>query len=386
MLSSTVAHAQQCASYGGIGNGIADNTATLNAAVAALPASGGCIAFPPGKYRFNSALSYTPSNAIYSLTLVGAGANNTTLYWPGTNGITLNYTGIQQTIHVRDLTFSTGDSTGSYVGLTLKNSNAIGISYFSDITRTNFRGDDGGAQVSGSDYWGVGVNVLAQSNINFDTDEFWGLASGSVGTGISLSGNTSVYNGGNAGYGVIYNIAKCGFWWNGNGIQVVTLVQGVSITQSNFTNGTTGIWLKPSGTGFDELAVTGGNQFNTKGNQITIEQPFAHLIVSGNLFFVQANLAGIYIDINGWQNTIVNNAFYGLSNSGSIAIYVGGSNPSSVATGNMFNNLNIGVDLAGTSGWNVQANSYGLSGSGPVTTHVANIGSPGANSVGVATD
>jgi hypothetical protein len=393
MLSSTAASAvlprQECLSisdYSGIGDGTTDNTTPLNTAIAALPSYGGCIAFPAGKYKFNSALSYTPSPTIYSLTLIGAGANNTTLYWPGTNGITFNAHGYDQSIHVRDLTFSTGDTTGSYIGLTLTNSTADGINFLSDIVRTSFRGDDNGPQPSGTKYWGIGVETIGHSNINFDSDDFFGPTT-PAGSGIYLSGNPS---GTGNKYGVVYNIAKCGFWFTGNGIIIGDFVQGVSITQSNFTNGTTGIWLKPQvvTSTFAELAITGGNQFNTKGYQILLQQPVNQLIMNGNLIYVANGLAGIYFDSPsslppGIQNTIVNNAIGAVPphNSNTTGILVGGANSPVVVTGNVFQYLTTGVDLTGTSGWNVQANRYDS-----VTTHVANIGSPGANSVGVATD
>ena len=133
------------------------------------------------------------------------------------------------------------------------------------------------------------------------------------------------------------------------------------------------------GTGLFELAVTGGNQFITTANQIVLQQPYGALIVSGNLFFVQSNCSVIYIDAAGQQNSIVNNLFTGVSPStpGAFGIYVSTSDPTGVVTGNTFTSLGTGVDLIGTSNWNVQANSY----SGG-TTPVSNVGT---NLVGVAT-
>src|ERR1700733_14941909 len=87
------AHAQTCLSItsnGGNGNGTADNVAAFNATLALLPAQGGCISFPAGKYRFASALTVNFPSGIYSLTIVGVGSDNTTLYFPVSDGITVN--------------------------------------------------------------------------------------------------------------------------------------------------------------------------------------------------------------------------------------------------------------------------------------------------------
>jgi hypothetical protein len=371
VLSPAIADAQQCISitaYNGSGN----NSTALSAAFAALPANGGCISFPGGRYVFPTAVTLTyPASGIYSLTLVGAGSDNTTLYFAASNGISINASNAQQTVHVREMTFTTG-SAGGYTGLTVSNATPLGTILTSDVVRTTFRGDDGGAA---ADYWNAGVSIVAQSNVNFDSDMFYGPANGQSGAGIELAGKPGVGN----QYGIVYNIAKCGFFWVGNGIEIVTYIQGISVTQSNFTNGLTGIWAKPGGVGLDELAITGGNQFNTTGNQIAIQQPTSALIVTGNLIFVSSGNSGIYLDSTGSEDIIANNsiAYNAPSKGTSFGIYVGQSIPNSVVTGNVFSGLTDGVDLVGTSGWNVQSNIY----SG-VTTPVANIGS---NSVGVAT-
>ena len=378
VLCSTASSGQQCVSitsYGGIGDGKTNNSPSLASAFAALPSTGGCISFPGGRYKFNTAvtLSYPASKAQFALTLVGAGTDATTLYWAASNGITINANGALQTTHVRDLTFSTGSTSGSYSGLILNNSQPLGALGVSDIVRTTFRGDDGG---NATEYWGNGISVAGQSNINFEGDNFLGASVGTGGNGILLNGNTSV----SPYYGIVFNIANCGFFWTGNGIAIGNYIQGVTVTQSNFTNGLTGINLLPSTSGqFDELNVTAGNQFNTTGNQIITQQFCLHLIVSGNLFFVSPGNSGIFLDSSGLNHTVVNNVFMGNGSSpGFTGIYVSNSNQNTIVSGNSFYNLSQGIDLIGTSGWTVLGNSWAT-----ITTNVANVGS---NSVGVVTD
>jgi hypothetical protein len=126
--------------------------------------------------------------------------------------------------------------------------------------------------------------------------------------------------------------------------------------------------------------ITGGNQFNTLGTQILIAQPVFDLTVSGNLIFIENGQKGLWLDAAetvGAGDSIVNNNFTGESTSGTTGLLVSDSNPGAVVTGNTFNTLGTGVNLTGTGGWNVQANTYNA-----VVTLVANIG---VNSVGVAT-
>lgn len=61
-------------SKGAIGNGVADDTAAIQAAIAALPASGGVVYFPPGKYMISAPLM--PANGTANIILMGAGGRN----------------------------------------------------------------------------------------------------------------------------------------------------------------------------------------------------------------------------------------------------------------------------------------------------------------------
>jgi hypothetical protein len=458
VLSLASAHAQTCLSItsnGGNGNGTADNVAAFNATLALLPAQGGCISFPAGKYRFASALTVNFPSGIYSLTIVGVGSDNTTLYFPVSDGITVNAQNTGgaglQSVHVRDVTFTTGQA-GSYSALIISKPGDLATYPQSEIIRTTFRGDDGAAL---TDYWSVSVALLGVSNFNFDGDLFYGNADGSGGTGIFLSGCsagtsdesydstdctpaggsmsakpakaassaamakyapmvntklatkqlTSTGSRANARkinpaavacsceappqspYGVAYNIAKSGFYNLGAGIEAGTLIQGVTVTQSNFANGTTGILLQANAVGLTEITVV-GSTFNCTGTQILDQAPVASIIMNGNLLNVRPNAVGLWINHGGGsQNTLINNLFVGSSATGPSGTGVMinftdvGVNAYSVASGNVFNNLSVGVDLTWGIDWNVQANAYDAA----VATQVYNpLGT--ANSVGVATD
>jgi hypothetical protein len=355
---------------GGNGNGSANNASAWAAALAALPSGGGCIYFPAGNYYSATAVSFTyPSTANYSLTLVGAGSDSSILYWNGTSGVTISALLATQSIHIKDLTFATG-AAGTYTGLTVNNAALLGNYAQSDITRTTFRGNNGGALTN---YWATGLSVVGMSNINYVGDLFYGNNSGTGGIGLSISGNggTSPY------YSVVHNISGCGFYNLGIGLNYGTYVQGVTVSQSNFVNGQTGIYAGAGETGLTELSIVGGNNFNSLSD-VMILSPLAGLIVTGNLFYVQGSEIGIYLNATGNLATITGNVFTGLSATGSFGISVASNFSYGVVMANVFNTLDVGVSLPGTSTWNVQANKYNN-----VSTAV---GSPGANSVGVATN
>ena len=405
MLLGVNAQAQclSVSSYGGSPGATPDvNAAALTNAFGALSSSGGCIQFQSGTYAFNPvSLSY-PSSAAFSLTVEGTGPDSTILDF-GTNssGITINTSSAVQTVHIRDLTLATALAGGA-TGLTLNNpyGSQTGAILPSDITNVDFRGDDASTNLSSwGEFWNAAVDVEGQSNINFDTDMFLGPdVPGGGGWGINLNTPSTDSNVNGPVDGIVYNISKCVFDATGNGLIIGANVEGVTVTQSNFTNGTTGIYAE-AGVGSQnstQLSVTGGNQFEMAdpGTAISVQQPLSALIVSGNLFIIRGDNAGIFTNaVSEDQTTIVNNTFWQVGDSSSqpdigqgvgINIQPSSNSPGNITgviTGNTFDNLGDGVYLnSNTTKWNVQANIYNSG----VTTPVLNQGS--GNAVGVATE
>jgi hypothetical protein len=515
-----------------VGDGVTDNTTKFNALIAQLTnpvaghspqpgPNGWCISFPAGKYLFASApTAITYPAEIYSVSIVGAGSDNTTLYFPNSNGITIDsqdydYQVIEgiltarnvQSIHVRDLSFTTGQA-GSYTALTLYKPCLLATYGLSDVVGTTFRGDDGAAV---TDYWAVGVNVEGLSNINFDGDLFYGntisnTGKGNGGTGISLTGspnpsscpqppsssnalaairnagvhvihaaanstaNMAVTGGqrsgapscattspaallgladkssrllsaanrssnpriasavasaaasctcsggaGSSPYGVVYNIGKSGFYNLNDGLTVGTLIQGVVVRQSNFANGVTGIYVPPSSTGVTEVTVS-GSTFSDSGTQVLAQSPVASIIMNGNIINVSgtsvpnAPYAGVFFDPiattgnpcggGGLMNSFVNNIFVGTAGTPtgagiSVNFPAGPDNclsefPNGVqgviedsgASGNVFNNLAVGVDLTDGYYWTVLTDAYDPSVATKVLDPYASVYH---NSVGVIT-
>lgn len=349
--------------FGGVGDGITDNTLAFNNAVAALPARGGGVYIPGGlKFKFNSALTVNyPATPGYSFSLVGDGAEESVMFWNGTDGLTINGNLASHSVHAKDLTLTTG-AMGTNKALTLTNSALLGVFEQNDVQRVTFRGDDGGGL---TDYWGTGINVVGLSNINLDGSLFYGNAAGNGGSGVKLAGNAAI----NPYYGVVYNFGKCGFYNLGIGLDYGTYIQGVTASQCNFVNGTTGIYVSPGGTGAAQLDV-GSCNFNVTGNQVIVGSALASLNFHNNLVYIPKNTVGLWFNAAGGQHFIGGNIFTGTSNIGSTGILFGFANGPTAIAPNVFNNLATGMNLAGTSGLVVSRQSYA-----GVATQIANPGS-----------
>lgn len=96
--------------YGAVGDGVTDDTAAINAAIAAARAlpTGGEVYLPPGTYKVSEInLTSATSDFARSIKLHGAGRNLTRIVPAAAGGVLLNMMGMNQA-HVEGLTF---DST-----------------------------------------------------------------------------------------------------------------------------------------------------------------------------------------------------------------------------------------------------------------------------------
>jgi hypothetical protein len=354
--------------YGYVADGSTNNYTAVVNAIAALGSAGGAIYFPPGIGVISPAISVNyPATGFYSVSFIGAGADITTLQFNGCSGIIINAQDYPQSATFRDMTFTT-NATDSHYGVTLNNTVQLGIFGQNDFTRVNFRGNDN----SLTKCWNRAIFINGMSNVNYDTCLFYGTSS-NAGIGLYIQG----YAAGALQYTIVHNIAKCGFYNLGIGIVYGTYVQGVTVTQTNIVNGTTAIYLEPGAVGATQLACSGCN-FDTIGNQIYLGAPIATVLLTNNSMYIPTGAAGVVFTTTGSGHSITNNLFVGDAGTSSTSgVVVNGSNAPGVITGNIFQNLTTGVNLAGTTGFNVQANQYSS-----VGTTVANIGS---NTVGVAT-
>lgn len=123
--------------YGAAGDGIADDTAVIQAAINALPASGGMIRFPTGTYKITSALTVRSN-----LTLRGSGRDKTVIAQVTANANGLTGVDVSH-LSVEGLRLNgTGAGTGTGVKLTRSANPNTGHITLTNVVIYNF-GTDG---------------------------------------------------------------------------------------------------------------------------------------------------------------------------------------------------------------------------------------------------
>jgi hypothetical protein len=351
--------------YGGDPTGVSDNSAAFGAALAACTANRVCIYFPPGKYLFSVAIGYTFSSSAATFSILGAGANVTEITFPNiSSGITINYDGPFNSVHIRDLSITTGQVAAGTIAISLIQlvtpiSNPA-LTALSDITNVTIRGADGYAI---TDYWSFGIAANSVSNINFTNVMI-------VGSGAQLGQGVFLEATGANAPPVVFNFSGCWIGYVQFGVNVADFVQGVTINQCNFFACQNGFIVGGGVTGLDQLTIA-NSQFACDVN-ISMASEFQNCMITGNLFIIITNGFGIFYSA-AVLFTIVGNTFQnGNSGTGETGIYINNtSGVAGVITGNVFRALADAIKLdTAASGVNVQSNFY----AGMTSHNVNNLG------------
>ncbi|MBN3812228.1 right-handed parallel beta-helix repeat-containing protein [Paraburkholderia sp. Ac-20347] len=343
---------------GGVGTYTLNTSQTVaSETISAGYTDNACIYFPPGTYLFSAGLNYTLPSSVASITIKGAGAGVSNLYWPGGGGLEIQYQSANNSAHLADLSIYTGASNygnGLYLVQNSTIANPANTAQ-SDIINVTVSGKpDTGA------YWQKGISLIGVSNVNlFGVNVVGG---GTTGTGLYLYTTSSVP-------GVVYNVTSSTFNYLQYGLYYGPYVQGVSVSQCNFTGGLYGIYAPSGNTGTDQLYVA-GTQFNVSGAAIYELTQVSNSDIVGNLFIVQNNSQGINLAQSGYY-AIVGNSFNPNGGTNANAIVINNSISPGIITGNnIFGMGATGITLqSGSQYVNVQSNVY--SGNG---TNVVNSG------------
>lgn len=326
----------------------ADRTgaASSDAAMEAALGVAAYIYVPNGRYRFDNQISYAFPPGYAAFSLVGDGPDATTLYFTHNSGIALTYDTVDNasTAHVRDLTLAAGQANAG-IGLNLIYASTSNINFgLTDITNVRCRGDDGIGEL----FWNQGIRVQGVSNVNFTGVVISGpliFSSGAV--GLELQGNSKG--------SIVYNINSCILDYNLYGLLYGDYIQGVTITNTQFTNCVYGVIAVSGETSLVELAIS-GSQFDTTTCSILAQSQIGSALLSNNSFYLESGgtvaIQGIYTN-----STITGNTF-DCAEASAIGILVSGGD-GGVISGNYFLNFGTGVSLqSGTAYWNVQSNQY----------------------------
>jgi hypothetical protein len=353
-----------------------DNTAAVVAALNASSGDGRCVYFPPGLFTFASNLKYVLPNGSASITLTGAGADVTQLYWPAGGGLTIDYVGAQNSVHLRNMSLTTGSvGVGSAVVLNQTNGDVgVADNALSDLFDVTIRGADGYSQ---NDYWDRAVEINQISNVNLV-----GLVvAGPGGAAYSIKGIGVMLEGSANNPAVVFNVTGSTFNYLSKGIVYGQQVQGLTVSQSNFVGDDYGIDVPTNISGLDQLTVV-GSQFNCATGGIYVGSSLSNTLFSANLFIVPNTGRGIHLQQAYLYSAVGNSFNIGSSAKGGdypIGIEVGSTAGGGTITGNLFDNMVTSIVLDRTStGANVQSNEYSND-----TTMVKNLGT--GNTVGGGT-
>lgn len=355
--------------FGAVGDGVTDDTAAFNAALASGAKN---IYFPAGTYRFDSKITYTfpnPSSGsqdtdnIDAVTIFGDGADVVSLYWPTTDGMLFNYTSQQHALHLKRLSIVCG-STAATVGLEFTNSYAFFGTFVaqSDISDVTFRGSDGYANTK---RWGTCVKIANVSDINFNNVNFYGESNGTSGTGVSIASPGAgcfVAPSPTCTCGTVYNFVNCNWSFLGTGFVYGAHTQTVQIVNSFFGQCETGIYVPLVSPNTLQGLLVSNTTFFCFGDSINIQSDLPNFFATGNFFTVNTAKRGIFISPSN-NFTIVGNQFlpYAGPNVSVCGIEVASTTAGSVGLidGNTFSSTTIGVVLgASSSGIKIGAGNH----------------------------
>lgn len=230
-------------SYGAVGDGTTNDTAAVQAAIDAVPSTGGIVWFPAGTYKLVTSALTLKSN----LTLAGAGSNASIIHQTTTTVSALAGVDVN-TVTIRDLQLQ-GPASGSGNGIVLTRSSNANVHYI--------RMDNVYIRQFGND--GVAISNCIVSKFDRVVTEncgrygfyFYGIVAGAAGTSVAFDAcyantNTSA---GFVLYNMVYsNLSGCASEGHPTNYLIDTC-QGVALT------GCGSEVMVSGGTGFK---VTGG--------------------------------------------------------------------------------------------------------------------------------
>jgi hypothetical protein len=365
--------------FGAKGDGVTDDTIAIQNTLTYCMNSIQQARIAAGNYLCNSPITLTFPGGEWAFSMVGDGIDISTLNFPASNGLTINYVGLYNTSMICDMSIR-GGGLGLYTGLTLNqtdtnlpNATSGSLNLLSNLS---FYGND---TYFGTNYWKQCIQINSVSQINFENINCY--SHGPFGGGFVSDGFGVGIVGTSTAVGVVYNFTNSNFTSIGTGITYGTQIQGLSITGCNFTGGNIGVDIPAGGGNLAELSVV-NSQFNCANYGIRCLTPCGPVNLSNNLVYVGQSggtgAAGFFISTNE-ITVITGNTFIGpgtTTNAFGVDI---GSNPNNLAnmiSGNTFERLATGILLnAQSSLTNVQSNAYNGN-----TTNVSNLGT--GNTVG----
>jgi hypothetical protein len=352
--------------FGADPTGVVDSSPAIQTAINSGAKS---IFIPKGKYTCNSKITYTfspsatgPSNnknSIDNIKIFGDGKNSSILNFPSTDGLEFVASSFQHTVDLEQFTVTTGRTNGG-IGIHLRNTFAFFGSFTAQhiIRSVSVRGGDGYGE---SYYWTTGIKVYNMTAVSFDDCELYGpllsTTANTFGTGVFIESTRTPGTGTSTepGCGTSYNFVNCNIVFQGQGIVLGNLCQALKVgTGTAILNGYDGIVVPAGLEEIRQICVTGA-EISVNGTAILVKTAASGCDITGNYIAVATGKNGIQLETNtgapnGGGTVISGNTFNALSGTPGDGVYINTSfNPIAV-TGNTFNGLATGIELASSAG------------------------------------
>lgn len=309
--------------FGAVGNGVADDTSAIQAAITSLSATGGSVYFPKGEYLVSASLAVTTPN----ITLYGDGASESIIKAATATIWILRYGSNADYLNIHDLYFKGAATNGSTTQY------AIGYTSFSTedpeyvtVRNCRFAYTNNGIVTGSGKYWQITGN-------NFDN--LFGVTSG-TGYGILAAENTAY---------CLFDSNKFSFAAN-KGRHAVYM--SVGCTYSIASNN---IVLDCNESAFVNYALS--TQSGVIGNVITGN------LVKGGGTIATTESGGIFVGGKVSLCTVSDNTIIGFNNIGIVVLDAGqsGSCTQNSVIGNRVINAGLsGIQVAGAKNTNVSNN------------------------------
>jgi len=337
-------------SFGATGDGATDDTHAVQYAMGRC-ADGETLLVPPGTY-----VCHEPIWAYGRLHMSGSGIGNTVFYFPTNAGFEFTVLDQFSSVHLRDFSVVCGLAGAGNPAIRLHNAaDAIpnpANTALSDITNVCICGADAPAATQ---YWTYGIEIENVSNVNLSNVVVTGSAT-AEGFGMWVHGDADRPP-------VLFNLNGCTFNYLDVGVEYGDYVQGIAITNGNFTGCKFGVDAASGSTGLDQLSIA-GSQFNCTVAAVNTSTFIPDFTFNGNTIFIPGPTTDQAVGLNLVQThrgTITGNSFSGFNNNEraiGIVVYAN-VGAGVIVTGNSFHALGGGVILQKASkGNNVQSNVY----------------------------
>lgn len=366
--------------YGAMSNGAFDCTEIWNKIIAEINVGTAVIEFGAGTYLFKSAIGMElnaakKENRSQSITIRGQGKGVTTLLWSDNGngaGIGLSHTDVGSGVcryNIYNLSLVTkGHSTSTCLNIVNNSPNTFG-GYLSmrGVAITGY-----GGQGSGNAGWTSCLTMIGISFNNIVDCDFIGNNDNNDNYSVGVSILSQHYPS-NIVYSIVTNITDCIFLRLMHGVENKLDSQGLTISQSNFTNCKCGVYIPENGY---QIGIT-NSQFDCYNCAVLFDGGTTSFLFSNNLVFTSyANTFGIAC--NGYVDgyIITGNQFEGGGQSQNVrAIVMNKSSPqgmdTNIISSNIVRKYTKGICLTQESkGWRVFGNTFAAN-----TENIYNVGS-----------